>query len=202
MMKLTQSKIEENLWRVALGGPLAPFVALAFVAMSGSFAPASAQSIPVAPIIGLNSQNWSGSAGYGSSSPGWYKETGLVDPDVVHLQGAAKQTSASGSDANLIATLPAAASPDRTVYSIVHTFNGTYADIAIQPNGQIWLIDPKEPAVKDYSFVSLEGVSYEQFLPVWSPINPNTYWTGNAGYGSGRRSGMRTARLTSTCRAQ
>lgn len=46
------------------------------------------------------------------------------------------------------------------------------------------LIDPKRPAVKDYSFVSLEGISYEQFLPVGNPITPNTYWSANAGYGS------------------
>ena len=29
-----------------------------------------------------------------------------MDPDVVHLQGAVKQTSASGPDANVIGTLP------------------------------------------------------------------------------------------------
>jgi hypothetical protein len=44
----------------------------------------------------------------------------------------------------------------------VHTFNGTYADISIGSNGQIGLINPRAPAVKDYSFVSLEGISYQQ----------------------------------------
>jgi hypothetical protein len=159
-------------------------LALAFLAMSGSVAPLTAQSIPVEPIIGLNALNWSASAGFGSAGPGWYKEVGLVDPDVVHLQGAVKQTSAIGSEANLIGTLPPAASPNRVVYTIVHTFNGTYADIAINPNGQIILIDPRPPAIKDYSFVSLEGITYEQFLPVSYPITPNTYWSGNAGFGS------------------
>jgi hypothetical protein len=48
------------------------------------------------------------------------------------------------------------------VYTIVHTFNGTYADIAINPNGQIILINPRPPAVKDYSFVSLEAITYQQ----------------------------------------
>ena len=162
---------------------VAPF-ALAFLAMSGSVAPLIAQSIPVSPIVGLNTLNWSASAGFGSTAPGWYKEVGLVDPDVVHLQGAVKQTSAFGSEANLIGTLPPAASPNRVVYGIVHTFNGTYADIAINPNGQIALIDPRPPAIKDYSFVSLEDITYEQFLPVSYPITPNTYWSPNAGYGS------------------
>jgi hypothetical protein len=44
----------------------------------------------------------------------------------------------------------------------VHTFNGTYADVAITPSGQIELIDPRTPAVKDYSFVSLECITYQQ----------------------------------------
>ena len=35
-----------------------------------------------------------------------------------------------------------AACPSRVVYTIVHTFNGTYADIAINPNGQIDRIRP------------------------------------------------------------
>jgi hypothetical protein len=44
----------------------------------------------------------------------------------------------------------------------VHTFNGTYADLSIDPTGQIRLIDPRQPMSKDYSFVSLEGVTYHQ----------------------------------------
>jgi hypothetical protein len=183
-MKITNSNIKP-VRPVALHSRVAPLVALAVIALSASVTPVHALSIPVEPIIGLNFTNWSGSAGFGSATPGWYKEVGLVDPDVVHLQGAVKQKSAVGPNANLIATLPPAASPDRVVYTIVHTFNGTYADIAINPNGQIVLIDPKAPAVKDYSFVSLEGITYEQFLPVWNPINPNAGWSGNAGFGSG-----------------
>jgi hypothetical protein len=66
----------------------------------------------------------------------------------VHLVGAAKQTTAVGSNPNLLGTLSAAASPKRVVYAIVHTFSGTYADIAINPNGQIGLINPRPPAVK------------------------------------------------------
>ena len=128
--------------------------------------------------------NWSASAGFGSTAPGWYKEVGLVDPDVVHLQGAVKQTVGKRFRRQPDRHPPSAASPNRVVYAIVHTFNGTYADIAISPNGQIVLIDPRRPAVKDYSFVSLEGISYEQFLPVGNPITPNTYWSANAGYGS------------------
>jgi hypothetical protein len=162
----------------------APLIALGIGAMSGAVTPALA-TIPVAPNIDINTANWSTSAGFGSTALGWYKETGLVDPDVVHLQGAVKQTSASGSNANLIGTLPPAASPSRVVYAVVHTFNGTYADIAIEPNGQIWLIDPRPPAVKDYSFVSLESITYEQVLPVWDPINLGTYWVPGTAYSAG-----------------
>ena len=35
------------------------------------------------------------------------------------------------------ATLPAVIRPSRTVYTIVHTFNGTYADLSIAPSGQV-----------------------------------------------------------------
>jgi hypothetical protein len=158
----------------------APTLAMSASAGAAPFGP----SYRVTPIF-LGS-NWSGNAGYGSTSPGWFKEVGLVDPDVVHLQGAAKQTSTIGSDPNLLGTLPAAASPDRVVYTIVHTFNGTYADLSIAPNGQIHVIDPRPPAVKDYSFVSLEGITYEQFLPVGNPVAVNTAnWSNNAGFGSG-----------------
>lgn len=141
-------------------------------------------SLPVTSFD-LNSANWSTNAGFGAGAPGWYREVGLVDPSVVHLQGAVRQTSASGSNPNVIGTLSPAACPDRVVYRIVHTFNGTYADVAISPNGQITLIDPRPPAVKDYSFVSLEGIVYEQFLPVPNLIEVNlTNWSPNAGFGA------------------
>jgi hypothetical protein len=154
------------------------------LAMSEAAAPPDAAAFATAPIF-LNSVNWSPSAGFGSGAPSWYKVVGLVDPDVVHLQGAAKQISGTGSDPNLLGVLPPAASPDRIVYSIAHTFNGTYADIAIQPNGQIVLIDPRPPAVRDFSFVSLEGITYEQFLPVPDPVSVNAAnWSPNAGFGS------------------
>jgi hypothetical protein len=182
-MKSNESKTKDTR-TLAMSGSVAPLVALAILAISGAAAPLAAQPIPVEPIISRNFSNWSASAGFGSAAPGWYKEVGLVDPDVVHLQGAVKQTSAIGANANLIGSLPPAACPNRVVYTIVHTFNGTYADIAISPNGQIVLIDPRPPAVKDYSFVSLEGITYEQFLPVSYPVTPNTYWSANAGFGS------------------
>jgi hypothetical protein len=137
----------------------------------------------------LNSNNWSPSeAGYGAGPPGWYKEAGLVDPDVVHLQGAVQQTSTvstGGVNPNLIGTLPPAACPDRVVYAIVHTFNGTYADLAINPDGQITLINPRPPAVQDYRFVSLECIIYEQFLPVPNLIELNkNNWSPNTEFGS------------------
>jgi hypothetical protein len=108
--------------------------------------------------IGLNTANWSGSAGFDSRPPAWYKDSS----GIVHLQGAVTQTSVSGTTPNLIGTLPAAAAPRHSVYTIVHTFNGTYADLSIGPNGQISLIDPRSPMVKDYTFASLEGITYRR----------------------------------------
>ena len=48
------------------------------------------------------------------------------------------------------------------MFTIVHTFNGTYADLSIESNGQICLISPRPPAVQDYTFVSLEGITYQR----------------------------------------
>jgi hypothetical protein len=108
--------------------------------------------------LSVNATNWSASAGFGSAAPGWYKDAS----GIVHLVGAAKQIATVGFTPNLLGTLPAAARPKRAVFTIVHTFNGTYADLAMLPSGQIFLIDPRPPAVKDYTFVSLEAITYQQ----------------------------------------
>jgi hypothetical protein len=118
-----------------------------------SYRPAGAGS-PIA----VNTANFSGSAGFGSRPPAWYTDK----YGIVHLQGAVTQTSTSGSGANTIGTLPPAARPSHDVYTIVHTFNGTYADLVIQPSGAIDLINPRPPMVGDYSFVSLESISYRR----------------------------------------
>jgi hypothetical protein len=86
-----------------------------------------------------------------------------MDPSFdVHVQGAVSQSFSSAS--NVLGTLPGLTLtgilPNHVVYTIAHTFNGTYADVAINPNGQIALIDSRPPAIKDYSFVSLEGITY------------------------------------------
>jgi hypothetical protein len=127
-----------------------------FVSLEGiSYSPGAIFNHMAPPFPGLNTANWSANAGFGSSEPGWNEDTA----GVVHLQGAATQISLAG-DTNLVATLPAVVRPDRTIYTIVHTFNGTYADLSIDPSGQIRLIDPRPPMGKDYAFVSLEGVTY------------------------------------------
>ena len=134
--------------------------------MAGVADPAHATGVPSIPraphitvhAISVNLSNWTPSAGFGSRSPGWYVD----GSGIVHLQGAAKQFSSSGSKAGLLGTLPPAARPSRNVFVIVHTFAGTYADVGIGKNGQIGLIDPRPPAVKDYSFVSLEGITFKR----------------------------------------
>ena len=105
---------------------------------------------------------------------------------MVHLQGAARQVSTAGSDPFLLGTLPPAARPDRFVYELAHTFNGTYADVSISPSGQINLIAPREPAVQDFSFLSLEGITYQQSISAANfPVPVNTAnWSGNAGFGA------------------
>ena len=140
---------------------------------------ASAGSAAAAPTpISLNTTNWSGSAGFGSTAPGWYQDS----LGIVHLEGAAKQISATPPSASVIGTLPAAARPDRLVVVIAHTFSGTYADLEIATDGAIAVIGPQEPAVKDLSFVSLEGITYQpaNALPAAAITLNATNWSSSA----------------------
>ena len=93
--------------------------------------------------------------------PGRVHRPGLVKDGsgIVHLQGAVRQTHAVGADQNVIGNVPAAARPARDVFEIVHTFNGTYADLEVATTGEISLIDPSVRG-QGLSFVSLEDVSY------------------------------------------
>jgi hypothetical protein len=154
-------------------------VTSAFLATAGSAAAYTPNPIP------LNTASWSGKACCGASAPAWYTDAF----GIVHLQGAAAQLPVrlghgSPLTANLLGTLPAAARPAREVFTVVHTFNGTYADLSIAPNGQIGVIDPRAPAVHDLSFVSLEGITYKRANnPPASPIALNrTNWSPNAGF--------------------
>ena len=164
---------------LAAGGLALPV--LTAPAHAATSASASIRSGSSAHPISVNTLNWSGSAGFGSRAPAWYKDTS----GDVHLQGAAAQTSTSGPGANTIGILPPAARPDRDVYTIVHTFNGTYADLEVATNGQLNLISPRPPAVTDYTFVSLEGISYTPAnMPFGIGIN-TCCWSPDAGFGSG-----------------
>jgi hypothetical protein len=120
--------------------------------------------------ITVNTANWSGSAGFGSRPPGL-----TVDSSgVIHLQGALRQFSAAGSGADWIgctgsAPLCAWGPPGRTVYTIAHTLGGSYADLAIDSNGSIWLIPSSNTPIPD-GFLSLEGISYLGFVHGGGPI--------------------------------
>ena len=133
-------------------------------------------------LIAVNRANWSGKAGFGSSAPGWYADSS----GIVHLQGAAKQVASSGLKADVIGTLPTAARPSRKVFVIVHTAAGTYADAGIAPDGRISLINARPPAVTDYTFVSLEGITFKRSGSVQMIAVNRANWSGKAGYGSTR----------------
>ena len=181
-MLLTKVLARRSISGVSAGfGTVAIALGVTALGTAGASA-AQAPAVPSAPApITVNIHNWSGSADFGSSSPAWYTDvSGLV-----HLQGAAKQTNSHGLGANLLGTLPRKARPFRNVYVIVHTFNGTYADLEVARNGHINLIGPRPPAVKDYTFVSLEGITYKRSQSGTSPIMVNGgNWSGNAHFGS------------------
>jgi hypothetical protein len=140
----------------------AAVIGLALMLTAGVQAQAASATAPAAGTLAkparipLNTANWSGSAGFGSRGPAWYTD----GAGVVHLQGAVRQTSSSGINAILIGTLPKAARPAATLVFTVHTFEGTYAGLEIVSSGQILAEVPFGPAVTDFSFVSLEGITY------------------------------------------
>jgi hypothetical protein len=141
--------------------------------------PALSPGVTTHPIS-VNLVNWSPFAMFASRTPAWYSDSS----GVVHLEGAATQVSSAGPDANLLGTLPKAASPSRSVYFVVHTFAGTYADLGIEPNGKILMIDPRPPAVKDYTFVSLEGITFRRSGTVHAIAVNHTNWSASARFGS------------------
>jgi hypothetical protein len=153
---------------------LAIFAALiSAVALSLAFAGPAVAGVGTGTPITLGAW-WSGSAGFGTIQPTAYFD----DYGLMHLWGAARQKicvnprgCAGLGNPNLLGTLTnSIAWPQHNVFAIAHTNFGTYADVEIRTNGQIWLIDPRPPAVKDYSFVSLEGISYDP----GNPIPPST----------------------------
>jgi hypothetical protein len=139
---------------------LASLLALLAVGATGLLLPMkAAAAFPVTTNPIQLDSNWSGNAGYGSSVPAWYEAQGLI-----HLQGAAKllpQQQIPGY--YVLGTLPPEARPDRTVYTVVHTFAGTYSALAIYTNGQIAVFGDNPPPGPDYTVVSLEGVTYRPY---------------------------------------
>jgi len=107
--------------------------------------------------IKLNKAHWATATGFGRRTPGWF----IDRSGVVHLQGAAMQTS-GGTAVGLIGTLPPAARPSHNVFTIVLTNGGTYADLRVGRNGQLNLVAPPAPLVTDFALVSLEGITYRR----------------------------------------
>jgi hypothetical protein len=168
-------------WRL-LAGAVAALVlgGLALVAVPAYGRPLAGPALAAPTPISLNKANWSGSAGYASRRPAWYQD----GSGVIHLQGAVRQTKSTGSNAALIGILPARARPAANVYTIVHTFNGTYADLVIETTGDIFVIGPRAPLVQDLSFLSLESITYRRSgADVPLSLNKKN-WSGAAGYGS------------------
>jgi hypothetical protein len=125
---------------------------------------------------------------------------GLDSQLVTHLEGALAQTSPTNAgpwNPQLVGWIqyPNTYAPkNRTVYTVVQTLSGTYSDLAIKSNGEIWLLNSPDT---NTGFVSLEGISYYDgaFLGssscTYTPscvqpltLNPGSGWSTPAGYGS------------------
>ncbi|MBV9335061.1 MAG: hypothetical protein JO243_04135, partial [Solirubrobacterales bacterium] len=110
---------------------------------------AAASAYTPTPIITNGSWSPNTCSPCNARHPGWYKDAF----GIVHLEGAVSQL-VIPSGTPLITTLPPAARPNRSVFEIVHTFGGTYADISIDPQGRVGIIAPRFPEKFDPSFVS------------------------------------------------
>jgi hypothetical protein len=106
----------------------------------------------ISHLISLKT-DWAGDPGFGASGASCYTDSS----GIVHLDGAVSRS--SGSTSNVIGSLPSGCSPPttRTVYTIVHTFEGTYADLSIGTDGTINVLPSSNT---NASFVSLEGITY------------------------------------------
>jgi hypothetical protein len=158
-------------WLAALSALMA--AGLVSLATAGSAAATGGTGKPIT----LNSQWWSASVGFGTTAPTAYFD----DYGLVHLWGAAKQLNGPcgphgciirTTDPNLLGTLPSGPyAPPHNVFTIAQTNGGTYVNVEISTSRQILLIDPRPPAAKDYSFVSLEGITYDSSDP---PVPPSS----------------------------
>ena len=55
--------------------------------------------------------------------------------------------------------------PSWNVFEIVHTNFGTYADVEIQTDGTIHVIPPRPPAITDFHYLSLDGLTFAAASP-------------------------------------
>jgi hypothetical protein len=163
----------------ALVGLVALLLALS---AAGLWAPR--HSFAATGAIAVNTTNWNGNAGWGAAP---FPEAELDSAGIVHLWGAVQQVPTSSGDWTLIGYVPLGMAPNRTLYTIVHTGSGTYADLLINPDREIRVIasQPCPPLCSNFAFVSLESISYYPGTGTslaWA-VNPAN-WSANAGWGS------------------
>ncbi|MBV9335840.1 MAG: hypothetical protein JO243_08085 [Solirubrobacterales bacterium] len=154
-------------WLAALvpGPGLRHRLAAGLIAAMAVLLATAAAASAYTPTTIITNGPWSPNPCCGARHPGWYKDAF----GIVHLEGAVSQLVNPGGP-TLITTLPPAARPNRSVFEIVHTFGGTYADISIDTQGRVGIIAPRPPEKFDPSFVSLEGISYQPNNQI--PVNP------------------------------
>jgi hypothetical protein len=101
---------------------------------------------PLTPINGWQS----GQTQYGTGSPAWTLQNG-----VVYLSGSVLQSSSTNGE---LAVLPAAARPSRVLYITVYTLGDTQGWLTIYPTGPVYAT--ANPYSNAQGFTSLAGVSF------------------------------------------
>lgn len=106
----------------------------------------------------LNRANWAPATAFGFAGPGWFED----GAGIIHLQGEVSQISTSGPNAGQILTLPRIIAPNREIFTIVITADGSYADAVIFPSGQLVIAAPdRSPATLDLAYLSLDSITYQ-----------------------------------------
>jgi hypothetical protein len=124
-------------------------------------------------------QGWTHTGQWGEGQPSWAQDS----DGTVHLSGGVEP---NGSPTDFIGWVPPSVAPANPVFTIVHTLNGGYADVAIETDGHIFLMEPHSPTI-DTGFISLDSITYpgpqSKFTSLQS-ITPSAGWSANTSYGS------------------
>jgi hypothetical protein len=150
--------------------------ATSYTSLAGISFPAAESWPSGLPLLPLENGWQSADPVYGSGSPSW-----VVDRGIVHLSGS--MTTDGIGENGLFSLEPTAIMPDSCVETSVYSYGGTVGFLAINGtgdgNGPLWVQDTSaSPATGPYTedFTSLAGVAYPAAGAAWQPLSLINGW--------------------------